>query len=143
MPLLPNSGVLHLADNELTGTIPTELAEFDDLSKCYCDWFSGRKRAQLLLNFNCNCLLRSLTLISFVLLSHFPISMISVTLFLENNDLSGTIPSQIGELSSLGKCLDSWFCLRLGYRGRMLVLVLATLGCLCLGLVLCFLCASI
>jgi hypothetical protein len=98
---------LYLGSNNLTGTIATEIALMTNLSESSiaccndcCHVFFVACCFKLLLCF-------------FLLSSHACITFFQSTddLYLYNNSLTGTIPSQIELLTSLSKCRPSVVCI--------------------------------
>ncbi len=100
---LLSSGItvdLKLHENSLVGTIPPQLGRLTSLRKC-------RSKGSFL----CLCLVLHHSFHSCSCSSHLSSSLLprspdglTENLYVKENNLSGTIPSELGCLTSLGKC---------------------------------------
>jgi hypothetical protein len=91
-----SSGVLSLAGNRLTGTIPNQIGSLTQLRESSVPWLLVVM--SLVLCFHCALMLGLLAF-------HFHSS---VWLSLRDNSLMGTIPNQIGSLTNLCRSCIVW-----------------------------------
>ena len=110
-------GYLDLSNNELTGTLPTEMGNMNQLSKLLCTHCLNHLMHFV---FCMNCCIPFLCIYYFNmesvtwLISHclqvFWLSHFKVYLYLYNNELMGTLPTEIGNMNQLCKLLCT-YCL--------------------------------
>ena len=103
---------LYLSNNELSGTLPTELGNMTELSKLLCTHYPNSLMDLAFCMFICKSLLWIYVLkmeivnwlisqcLQVMFFSHF-----KGFLYISNNELTGTLPTEIGYLTHLGKLL--------------------------------------
>ena len=105
-------GGLDLLNNELTGTLTTEMGNMNELSKLLCTHCLNSLLDFIFSTIICKSLLwiydlklESVNLLISHRLQFFWISHFKVWLDLSNNELTGTLPTEIGNMNQLRKLL--------------------------------------